>query len=99
MNADTVMAMVVGATLMAIGMAIGISWPDQKADCPTVVTNPWFPVEGQEGQYVRSFVESGCWTDDLAGQYQAELDILSGGGTAQYPTRSMDGELVYVRIE
>ena len=98
MKDDFAIGMVVGAGLLILGYVIGTALPERD-ECPTVVTNPWFPVEGQEGQYVRSFVESGCWTDDLAGQYQAELDILSGGGTAQYPTRSMDGERVYVRIE
>ena len=64
-----------------------------------LASNPWFPVEGESTQYMRNFVEPECWTDDLAGWYQAQLGLLSGGGTAQYPTRSADGELVYVRVE
>ena len=98
MKEDFAIGMVVGAGLLVLGYVIGTSLPKDD-ECPTAVSNPWFPVEGQEGQYMRSFVEPKCWTDDLAGRYQAELDILSGGGTAQYPTRSTDGKRVYVRVE
>ena len=93
----------IAITAIAFGLVVGhiIGHTDTSRDrgCPTYDQNPWFPVESRGDWYIRDFVPSRCWTDDLANRYQTALDEFAGDREYDaHISRTEDGERVVMRV-